>query len=329
MQHPPLIGSICHPKKLKAKLKIFIVLVSVIVPVYNVREYIFNCVQSILDQSYSPLEIILVDNNSNDGSPDALKEIKKKHPHIQLASENKQGASAARNKGLSIAKGDYIQFLDADDLLDRDKIEYQVKLIQQSSLAPDIIHANYRKEDLNGKELKVNFDFSDPWLGLMSTRLGCTCSNLWKKSALMAVNGWNENILSSQEYDLMFRMMKMEMNSLFDNEKKTLVRQRASGNISTGNLAANWKNYCGLRIQIIQFLKEKKKVHEKHYQVLFDSLRQLYKYDKGEAKRIFKEEIPTGFQPHKSEVTSSSYLFFYNLLGFSGAEAVKSISGKN
>src|ERR1700748_2090499 len=102
-------------------------LVSVCIPAYNAEKYIGQTITSVLEQSYAYLEIIVVD----DGSIDHTFPVAKAYENgrvLVLRQENK-GAGAARNTALAAAKGDYIQFLDADDLLSPDKIARQVELL--------------------------------------------------------------------------------------------------------------------------------------------------------------------------------------------------------
>lgn len=92
-------------------------LLSVIIPVYNVKPYLRRCVDSVLSQDYKPIEIILVDDGSTDGSSDICDEYKMIDSVHVVHQENK-GLSMARNAGLDIAKGDYIAFLDSDDYVE-------------------------------------------------------------------------------------------------------------------------------------------------------------------------------------------------------------------
>lgn len=97
--------------------------VSVIVPVYNVEKYLRKCVDSILNQSYKNLEIILVDDGSKDSSSDICDEYKAKDDRVIVIHKVNGGLSDARNAGLDIASGDYITFIDSDDFYARDAIE--------------------------------------------------------------------------------------------------------------------------------------------------------------------------------------------------------------
>lgn len=103
-------------------------MVSIIVPVYNVRPYIYPCIMSILSQSYTDIELILVNDGSTDGSGEICRQIKEKYPVILIEQSN-QGLSAARNAGLSAATGDYIMFVDADDYISSDMVSSLVNTI--------------------------------------------------------------------------------------------------------------------------------------------------------------------------------------------------------
>lgn len=91
--------------------------VSIIVPVYNTAEYLVKCIDSIINQKYSNLELILVDDGSTDQSPAICDEYAKKDNRIKVIHKQNGGVSSARNLGLSIASGDYITFVDSDDYI--------------------------------------------------------------------------------------------------------------------------------------------------------------------------------------------------------------------
>ena len=90
-------------------------LVSVIVPVYNTKKYLSRCLESIVKQTYKKLEVIAIDNNSSDGSADIMQLYANKDKRVVLTEEKTQGLGSARDKGLSIAKGEWICFVDSDD----------------------------------------------------------------------------------------------------------------------------------------------------------------------------------------------------------------------
>lgn len=103
-------------------------LVSIIIPVYNNEKHLSAAIQSVIAQSWSNKEIILVDDGSQDNSLELAKSFE--NEWIKVFHQENKGASAARNLALKYAKGDYIQFLDADDLLAPDKIENQINCLK-------------------------------------------------------------------------------------------------------------------------------------------------------------------------------------------------------
>ncbi|MBE9257381.1 glycosyltransferase [Dolichospermum sp. LEGE 00246] len=104
-------------------------LVSILIPCYNSDKWISDTINSALAQTWSNIEIIVIDDGSTDGSLGILKQFES--PKVKVISQKNQGASAARNKAFSICKGDFVQYLDADDLLAPDKIELQMNLLLQ------------------------------------------------------------------------------------------------------------------------------------------------------------------------------------------------------
>ena len=105
-------------------------LVSVIIPVYNSEKYLGAAIENILSQRYTNIEILVIDDGSSDNSQSVARKFENKK--VKIFAQTNKGASAARNNGLRQAKGEYIQFLDADDLLSSNKIEDQVKLLLEN-----------------------------------------------------------------------------------------------------------------------------------------------------------------------------------------------------
>ena len=105
--------------------------VSVIIPVYNVEKYLRECIDSILNQTLHELELICVDDGSTDGSLEILQAYEKKDNRVTVLTQHNQGAGAARNKGLQIAKGEYLSFLDADDFLHRVCLKKRIENVNQ------------------------------------------------------------------------------------------------------------------------------------------------------------------------------------------------------
>lgn len=106
-------------------------LVSILIPVCNSEKYISQTINSALDQTYRNIEIIIVDDGSCDRSLEIVKKIKS--PNIKILSQVNKGASSARNRALREAKGDFIQYMDSDDILHPDKIQNQIDILANNS----------------------------------------------------------------------------------------------------------------------------------------------------------------------------------------------------
>lgn len=104
-------------------------LVSVVIPVYNGALYLEESLNSVLEQSYQPIEVIVVDDGSSDETPDLLERFSGRI--IRIAQSNK-GPAAARNRGITAARGQYVSFLDADDLWHADKLTRQIDHLQST-----------------------------------------------------------------------------------------------------------------------------------------------------------------------------------------------------
>lgn len=106
-------------------------LVSIIVPVYQVKEYISECVESLLAQTYTNLEILLVDDGSTDGSGEICDEYAVKDSRVRVVHQGNCGPSAARNIGLDLAKGNYVAFVDSDDIVLPDFVKTLYELAEK------------------------------------------------------------------------------------------------------------------------------------------------------------------------------------------------------
>src|SRR5690606_2283060 len=109
-------------------------LVSIIIPCYNAEKYVAEAIQSALDQTYPNCEVIVIDDGSTDGSLEVIQSFGDK---IRCETGPNKGGCAARNRGLELAKGEWIQFLDADDLISVEKIERQME--QAMRLRPEVL----------------------------------------------------------------------------------------------------------------------------------------------------------------------------------------------
>lgn len=117
--------------------------ISVIVPVYNVEQVLSKCVDSILNQTYKNLEVILVDDGSPDNCPLLCDEYTKRDSRIVVIHKMNGGLSSARNSGIEAATGDFITFVDSDDWIAIDRFEYEIALLDKYNA--DVTQIDYLK----------------------------------------------------------------------------------------------------------------------------------------------------------------------------------------
>ncbi|CAN5881917.1 hypothetical protein BH11BAC7_BH11BAC7_28900 [soil metagenome] len=306
--------------------------VSVIIPLYNAGRFIASCLDSLLVQEPLPVEIICVDDASSDNGSAIVSDYEKKHPSLikLIRLGENSGAPFARNTGLKIATGEYIQFLDADDYLLPGKISHQLQLIHAAETKPDFIAAAYTRLSVANVEREINVAEGNPWLALLNGRLGCTCSNLWKRDAVTAIAGFNESLKSSQEYGLMFDLLKNKANVIFDKVPFTMVRDQPPGqSVSRKDPPKNWEQYIRLRGDTILYLQNHAliKPEEKalFYQPLFEAIRILYNFSPSKSVELYKSYIPATFVPSVSPAITSMYCRTYKMFGFSFSEKTKTV----
>lgn len=148
--------------------------ISVIVPIYNSEKYIRRCIESIINQTYKELEIILINDGSTDNSLDIISEYKKNDSRIVVINQKNSGVAFSRNKGLNVSKGEYLMFMDNDDYIDLDYIEKMYDLIGNN----DIVVSGYKRVTDNKilqKKVIKNMHFGiyenvAPWGKLISKK---------------------------------------------------------------------------------------------------------------------------------------------------------------
>ena len=129
-----------------------IVKVSVIIPVYNTEMYLYQNIKSVLNQSLREIEVIAVDDGSTDGSFALLKEIEKKDSRLKVYQQKNLYAGAARNFGMSVAKGEFLVFLDSDDFFEKNMLELMYQQCQEDDA--QVCVCNGRIYDENTKEYR-------------------------------------------------------------------------------------------------------------------------------------------------------------------------------
>jgi hypothetical protein len=302
--------------------------ISVIIPCYNVELYVERAIRSVLAQTHPDIELIAVDDGSTDGTRQLLRTMKQElGDRIIVVEQENRGACAARNIGLAKATGEYLQFLDADDVVLPEKLAHQFTMADRSGWA-ELIVGSSRTMDSSGNLVRLTVQpivARDPWMDLMSHGLNITSAICWQRVAVEKAGGWKEGLGSSQEYDLMFRMLQQDARVVHDQEVLTEIHQRTGGSISQTGLDRNWERYVDLRSRIVEHLRNTRPDLDlqPYLQVLFDSIRTLYLHAPERAVALYKSHMPRGFVPQRSPATGKGYLLLHRLFGFSWANRLR------
>lgn len=214
-------------------------LVSVIIPCFNAERYIGAAIQSALNQSWANIEIIVVD----DGSTDSSAEIAKSNysPRVRILTQSNRGASAARNEGLSLAQGEYIQFLDADDLIAPGKIEAQLKRSEAADKRTLFSGAWARlfENDLNAAVFVEEPIWQDlapvEWLVTSWLGGGMMHPGAWLTSrALIERAGrWNEALSLNDDGEFFTRVILASTKIVFVGPARSYYRSGLKGTLSS------------------------------------------------------------------------------------------------
>jgi glycosyltransferase involved in cell wall biosynthesis len=189
--------------------------VSVIIPVYNCAEYIKESLLSAISQTYSTIEIIIVNDGSTDNSLDIIKEISSNNNNIKVFSQSNQGPSAARNFGISQATGDYIQFLDADDIILPFKLEKQVALLEKHPEVA-VCHCNYIQFSYHNESdnycANTDFDSKNQLIEVLTrwshSLMIPPIAALFRSSIIQDHNlQWDSNLWGSEDWNLYLRIL--------------------------------------------------------------------------------------------------------------------------
>lgn len=273
-------------------------LVSIIVPVYNVEDYIERCINSIIRQSYKNIECIIVDDCGSDRSIAKASEIidQYKGPisFTIIRHEKNRGLSAGRNTGTAVANGKYVYYLDSDDEITEDCIQLFLDVFS-SNPNLEIVQGNVEskpKEDYSGSGFTYNLDY----MGLPTRFDSNTDIVNWyfNINHVIPVNAWNklirvefikhnnlyfrEGILHEDEHWMYFVIMKL--NHIYYLHKKTYIHYRTENSIMTSTkstkLAKHWSIILNDFIDNINVLYKKQCINKIMYHFFIEYFNNRY-----------------------------------------------------
>ena len=213
-------------------------LVSVIMPAYNTEAYIADAIRSVLEQSYALWELIVIDDASADNTAAIIEDFCRLDSRIRcITFQTNQGVAAARNAGLDCAKGDYVAFLDSDDLWHPEKLRMQLARIVQA----DLVYTAYSVMNAQG-ELLYNYNVPDRVSLDMLLKENCIgCSTVLVKRNVISLYRFQSDV-AHEDYLLWLQLLQTGCDAVGCREMLTYWRF-VSGSRSYGKLRSAYGRY--------------------------------------------------------------------------------------
>ena len=220
-------------------------MVSIIIPTYNRSQFLIEAVESCIRQSYKHLEVIIVDDGSTDNTQTTVRKLLRttwSRQNIRYFFRKNEGASAARNFGLSMSRGEYVQFLDSDDLLHPNKINYQVGQLKNSCYDVSLCYGSMGTS-LKESDLQDIGDYSENNIDQLyklcsgDVHVVQTSAPLWRKIALL--QKWNALIAFGDDLEFHVRTFVGISRIIIEEKSLFFVRQHSVNRLSDLSLNYN------------------------------------------------------------------------------------------
>lgn len=290
-------------------------LISVIIPVYNVEHYLGDCVESALNQSYKNLEILLIDDGSTDNSGKICDEYSKKDNRIKVFHKKNGGAASAKNFGVKKAVGKFICFIDSDDIVEKDYVEYLYSLISKENADLSIgcytVKSNNKEYNIGKNQIDSILSSKDCLKKLLLDD-GITvslCAKLYKKNILKSIY-FPENFMYEDDATMYSIIMKCKTISYGNKSIYTYYIR---------NNSVMTKDFTDKRLVILKYANNMKKeilfmypdlksfVDRKFIMYNFSILRQLVVSSLNEEQLQIKKNIVHFLKSNSSLILKSKY----------------------
>lgn len=286
--------------------------ISVVIPAYNAQEYIGDALVSVLEQTYAVFEVIVVDDGSTDRTKKEIEEFQDKHKHgffnpqteIHYIYQDNKGPAAARNTGIQHARGNYIAFLDSDDLWYPQKLERQMALIGQSSYVMvycDMTHVENGEEVYRSYLHEVPYKYFERgniYENLLKENFIFTPTVLVKKEVLLECQLFDEELMICEDYKMWLSIAKKYRIGFVD--EPLVTRRRTEMNITQDRLL-----YIQSGLSLFEELMQYPRHSKKNKQIVHERLQQYY-YELG--YYFWEQEMPREARKEFAKIDRNSPL---------------------
>jgi glycosyltransferase involved in cell wall biosynthesis len=308
-------------------LKAYPPLVSIIIPCYNAEQWLVESIESALNQTYLNIEVIVIDDGSTDNTNEILKGYKER---IRVEYQSHLGGNHARNHGLSVSKGTYIQFLDADDYFLPQKIEQQAIFLENTGA--DVVYGDWRYQHhrtdgtielgepvFSGVQQDIIESLLDTWW------VPCHAL-LFRRDMVLASSGWDISLRVAQDRDFFIQIALMNADVRYLPGCYTVYRRYGNVTVSTVNQSLRFQDTYKVLRKAEARLAEANRLTAAYRAALAQSYyyiaRCLYRLP-GNDKSLYVTALHDALSMNPSlrpvRVTTL-YLMTYQILGFQAAE---------
>ncbi|MEM9215754.1 MAG: glycosyltransferase [Cyanobacteria bacterium P01_F01_bin.150] len=303
-------------------------LVSVIIPCFNADKWLREAIDSVLHQTYPLVEVIVIDDGSTDYSLDIIKSY---GSQIIWEAGPNRGGNYARNRGLMLAKGDLIQYLDADDYLLPAKLARQVAYLHETGA--DVVYGDWRHKyhlpdgTFYEGEVKLSGDQNDILESLLEDWWVSPACILFRRKSVEASGGWDEKLKAAQDRDFFISVVMSGATVVYQPGCHSIYRRYGSVTISTSSKTRYLESHLSVLVKIEQALIERGDFTPKYKRALaqsyFSVARRYLDIDPSLYHRYINRtlELSPQFQAKRSDRT---FLFevMQKTLGFQNTERV-------
>jgi glycosyltransferase involved in cell wall biosynthesis len=307
-------------------------LVSILIPCYNAERWIARAIESALAQTWPAIEVIVVDDGSTDNS---LKVIRGFDGRIRWETGPNRGGNAARNRLLQLSRGEWVQYLDADDYLRTAKLERQIAVAIKNTDC-DVICGPTAWERVQNGELVCTDEViptpRDPWVLLAKWQLPQTGGPVWRRAALESVGGWRIGQPCCQEHELYLRLLENGRKFGFfdeclavycDFEDDRRVTRKVPGEVDRQRLIIFDRIEHALAKQRELTTTRRQAINDARHQLA----RKYWQQDKQLKNLILKKihKSDSNYIPEAGPASPSTYIAAYRLLGFNAAQIIAAL----
>lgn len=302
-------------------------LVSILIPCYNARQWVGHAIDSALAQTWPDIEVIVVDDGSTDGSSEVIQSY---GDRIRWERGPNRGGNYTRNRLLELAKGEWVQYLDADDYLLPEKIENQMRFLRTRSdvdviIGPAILE--YYEEKAARKEILEIPGPHDYWALLASWQLPQTGAPLWRKSAILDVGGWDPQQPCCQEHELYLRLLMGGKRFAYNPKNGAVYRQWSDQTLCKRDIKLVHTRRLMIEQQLENFLRSRGELTPSRLFAInlarFEIARTAWRYDRSRSDALMRQVMASDreFSPRGS-AAPFHYRLVFHALGFRAAEVI-------